>query len=769
MLMRSIKSMIQRDRRRYRRPRTLRDVIPVEHVWEDGIFQLGNKFSKSIRLKDVNYKAAGLDKRTQIIENYCALLDGIEPGVMVKLTVNNRSHSREALEKAVRMPMKNSGSDKYREEINGIIMDSFDKYEGRIKETYLTVSVFADDIAQAREDFKRIFDVIHAHLLELGSGDTPLDASERLSILRDFYRKGEEDKKIEFTGDGILPAEVLPQRMERKPDHLIIDGRYARVFYVKEIGNSLYEGLVHRLVSKKMDMMYSIDFMAVPKSEAGRFAERTVLGVETNLSNWQRRQNRSMNYTADIPYQMQKQRTAAKEFLHSIVSEDQTMFYTLMTLVLRADTKAQLDKDTKTLLSTGQDCGLEIATMRYQQMDGLNAVLPMGERKINVFRTLNTSSLAAFLPFWMEDIIDPGGMYYGVNQETGNPILIDRKKLLNQSGICFGVPGSGKSVFAKFAILLAMLNTNDHIIITDPEGEYARVVEAMGDIGSVIRISAGGKDRLNAMEMTNVGNKKENRILKSKFIMSLIDQFSDNTVGPKHKSVIDRALRNIYDNPRKGRKPTLTTLREELLKFSEPEAQEVALLLELYTVGSLNIFGGQTNVDLSKRVIVFDIHDLDEHLKPAGLLVITDTILNRVNQNCKNGIRTHVFIDEFHVVLSNPHSAAFFDSAWKQMRKRNAYPTAITQNVDYLMQTAQGRSMLSNSEFVVMFNQAEQDQEVLARLMKLSPEQMHYVKNANAGSGLIKCGRSTIPFDNRIPSNLEIYKLMNTTAGEWAA
>ena len=361
MLLRSIKSMIQRDRRRYRRPRTLRDVIPVEHVWEDGIFQLGNKFSKSIRLKDVNYKAAGLDKRMQIIENYNALLDGIEPGVMVKLTVNNRSHSREALEKAVRMPMKNSGSDKYREEINGIIMDSFDKYEGRIKETYLTVSVFADDIQQAREDFKRIFDVIHAHLLELGSDDTPLDASERLGILRDFYRKGEEGEKIDFTGDGILPAEVLPQRMERKQDHLIIDGRYARVFYVKEIGNSLYEGLIHRLVSKKMDMMYSIDFMAVPKSEAGRFAERTVLGAETNLSNWQRRQNRSMNYTADIPYQMQKQRTAAKEFLHSIVSEDQTMFYTLMTLVLRADTKAQLDKDTKTLLSTGQDCGLEIA------------------------------------------------------------------------------------------------------------------------------------------------------------------------------------------------------------------------------------------------------------------------------------------------------------------------------------------------------------------------------------------------------------------------
>ena len=769
MMLRSIKAMIKRDQRRYRRPRTVRDVIPVDRVWEDGIYQLGNKFSKSVRLKDVNYKAAGQDRRNQIMENYAALLDGIETNAMVKLTVNNRSHSRESLERAVLMSMQNDGRDEYRKEINEIVMDTFNTYQGRIKEEYLTVSVFADSVEQAREDFKRIFDVIHRHLQELGSDDTPLDANERLSILRDFYRKGEEDEKIELSNDGVLPSAVLPKQMERKQDHLIIDGRYARVFYIKEIGGGISEGFIPRLVSREMDLMFSIDFVAVPKGEAGRFAERTVLGVETNLTNWQRRQNRSMNYTAEIPYQMQKERTGSREFLHSIVTEDQTMFQTLMTLVLRADTKEQLDKDTKTLISRGQDCGCTIVPLRYQQMDGLNAVLPMGEQRLNVFRTLNTSSLAAFLPFWMEDIIDPGGMYYGVNPESGNPILINKENLLNQSSIMFGVPGSGKSMCAKWEIFLKILGTQDHIIITDPEGEYARLVEAMGDIGSVIRLSAGGKDRLNAMEMTNIGDKKENRILKSKFIMSLIDQFSDNTVGPKHKSVIDRALRNIYDNPRKGKKPTLTTLREELLKFSEPEAQEVALLLELYTVGSLDIFGGHTNVDLSKRVIVFDIHDLDEHLKPAGLLVITDTILNRVNQNWKNGIRTHVFIDEFHVVCSNMHSANFFDAAWKQMRKRNAYPTAITQNIDYLKETSLGRGMISNSEFVVMFNQAEQDQEVLARLLKLSPEQMDYVTGVNAGHGLIKCGRRVIPFHIHIPRHLKIYKLMNTRGGEWAA
>lgn len=178
------------------------------------------------------------------------------------------------------------------------------------------------------------------------------------------------------------------------------------------------------------------------------------------------------------------------------------------------------------------------------------------------------------------------------------------------------------------------------------------------------------------------------------------------------------------------------------------------------------IFGHDSNVDLEKRVTVFDIHGLGPQLKPAGLLVITDTMLNRVTLNWKCGKRTHVFIDEFHVVFENEFSAAFFSSAWRQFRKRNAYPTAITQNVEYLLDSVEASSLVSNSELVVMLNQAASDREKLGKLLNISPEQMSYITNADAGCGLIKYGSALVPFVNRFPKNTKLYELMTTTPGE---
>ena len=195
-------------------------------------------------------------------------------------------------------------------------------------------------------------------------------------------------------------------------------------------------------------------------------------------------------------------------------------------------------------------------------------------------------------------------------------------------------------------------------------------------------------------------------------------------------------------------------------------AKQIALSLELYTTGSLDIFGKQGNVDMDKRIVVFDIHGLGAQLKPAGLLVITDTMLNRVTVNWKKGKRTHVFIDEFHVVFENEFSAAFFNSAWRQFRKRNAYPTAITQNVEYLLDSVQASTMLSNSEFIVMLNQAASDRAKLAKLLNISSEQMSYITNADAGCGLIKYGSALVPFINRFPKNTKLYELMTTKPGE---
>lgn len=205
-----------------------------------------------------------------------------------------------------------------------------------------------------------------------------------------------------------------------------------------------------------------------------------------------------------------------------------------------------------------------------------------------------------------------------------------------------------------------------------------------------------------------------------------------------------------------------------LLEQPEEKAKEIALSLELFTTGSLDIFGRKSTVDLDKRIVVFDIHGLGEQLKPIGHLVITDTMLNRVTLNWKRGKRTHIFIDEIHVMFENEFSAAFFTSAWRQFRKRNAYPTAITQNVEYLLDSVQASTMLSNSEFIVMLNQAASDREKLARLLNISTEQLSYITNADAGCGLIKYGSALVPFVNRFPRDTELYKLMSTKPGDGA-
>ena len=465
---------------------------------------------------------------------------------------------------------------------------------------------------------------------------------------------------------------------------------------------------------------------------------------------------------------MELQRKEAKEFLDDLTTRDQRMMLGVITMVLTAETLEQLDADTEAVLSIARKHMCQLAVLKYQQFDGLNTVLPIGTRRIGAFRTLTTESLAVFIPFKVQEIMDKGGIYFGENAISHNLIMCNKENLLNQSAFLLGVPGSGKSFNAKELITFLMLNTDDDILICDPEGEFAPLVEAMGeDIGTVIHVAAGGKHRLNAMYMVEGYGENNPIVEKSQFIMSLVEQIDKNGVGPQHKSIIDRCTAQVYKEAAEtGIVPTLATLREKLLVQPEFKAQEIALSLELFTTGSLDIFGHASNVNLDKRVVVFNIHDLGEQLKPTGLLVITDTMLNRVTLNWQRGKRTHVFIDEFHVVFENEQSGNFFTSAWRQFRKRNAYPTAITQNVEYLLDSVQASTMVSNSEFVVMLNQAANDREKLAKLLNISNEQMSYVTNADAGCGLIRYGRALVPFINRFPKDTELYKLMTTKPGE---
>lgn len=774
-MMRSIKALFRKNKERYRVPHRVQDVIPINRIWNDGIFLVGGQYAKTWAFTDINYQFASRENKEHMILAYSDLLNSLDSGATTKITTNNRTMQRSDFENSILMPLQHDGRDEYRQEYNEMLLDKALNANGIRQEKYVTVTVAKRNIEEARAYFTRMEAELGGHFAALGSRCTALDASEKLKVLHDFYRQGEESP---YVFDVIEASKrghdfkdfICPDFIEKHSDYLMLGKKYVRTLYLKDYANYIKDSFVAELTELSHNMMLSIDIIPVPMDEAIREVENRLLGVETNIANWQRKQNRNNNFSALVPYDMELQRKESKEFLNDLTARDQRMMLGVITMVIMADSLEEMEQDTESVLATARKHMCQMAVLKYQQFDGLNTVLPIGTRRIDALRTFTTESLAVFGPFKTQEIQEPGGIYLGENAISHNLIVCNRENLMNQSSIITGVPGSGKSLFAKQMMLPLVLNSEDDVMICDPEGEYARMLERFDDIVTVVHIAAGGKDRLNAMYMVDSYGENNPTVTKAEFIMSLIEQIDKKGVGPQHKSIIDRCVAAVYrESEELGTVPTLTTLREKLLAQPEREAKQIALALELYTTGSLDIFGKHSNVDLSKRIIVFDIHELGSQLKPTGLLVITDTILNRVAVNWKSGKRTHVFLDEFHVVYENEYSAQFFTSAWRQFRKRNAYPTAITQNVEYLLASVQASTMLSNSEFIVMLNQAASDREELAKLLNISKEQMSYITNADPGCGLIRYGGSLVPFVNRFPKNTKLYQLMTTKPGEGVA
>ena len=771
-MIKSLSNIQKQDKEDFVIPKNVQQVIPIQRIWKNGIFLVGkNKYALTYKFTDINYAVASKEDKESMFLDYSELLNSFDSSATTKITVALRRINKKDFEKEILLPFKQDGLDIYRQEYNQMLLDKALGANGIQREIYLTVSVVKKDYEEAKNYFRRIGNDIVSHLAKLGSKCVELDAREKLRILYDFYRVGEEvnynlDLHELMKRGHNFKDYICPDGFSFKSDYFEIGKRFGRVLFLKDYASYIKDSMVAELTDMNQNMMLSIDIIPIPTDEAVKEVENRLLGVETNITNWQRKQNANNNFSAVIPYDMEQQRKESKEFLDDLTTRDQRMMFANLTLVITADSKEQLDADTETILITGRKHLCQIVPLRYQQMNGLNTVLPIGVRKIKNLRTLTTESLAVLNPFRVQEIFDKGGIYYGENAISHNLIMVNKANLLNQSSFLLGVPGSGKSFSAKELIVFLALSTEDDILLCDPEGEYSALIKALG--GEVVSISASSRDHINAMDMTEGYGDGVNPVVdKSEFILSLFEQLDKKGLGPKEKSIIDRCTALVYEDYHKTEKtPTLMTLREKLLEQPEKEAKELALSLELFTNGSLNVFAHETNVDTNSRIISYDIYKLGKQLKTMGLLVITDAMINRVSDNYKKGKRTHIFIDEIHVLFENEYSATFFNSAWRQFRKRNAYPTAITQNVEYLLSSVDASTMLSNSEFIVMLNQASSDRQELAKLLNISDEQMSYITNSDAGCGLIRYGSSLVPFINRFPKNTRLYKLMTTKPGE---
>lgn len=767
-MIKSLANLKRLERETINAPKTIQQTIPIQKVFEDGIFLVGkNKYSLTYKFTDINYSVASKEDKESMFLSYSELLNSFDSEATAKITVAVRRINKKSFESEILLPFKQDGLDIYRKEYNDMLLDKINDTNGMTRELYLTISIFKNSYEEAKMYFKRIGTELTSHFLKLGSYCTKLNLKERLRLIYDFYHIGEEDyynfnlKSTMQKGEDFKDY-ICPSSLSFEKDYFTMDNKYGRVLFLKNYASYIKDNIIVELTEVNKNMMLSIDIIPIPTDEAVKEVEKRLLGVETNITNWQRRQNASNNFSASIPYDLEQQRKESKEFLDDLTTRDQRMMFANLTIAITADTKEELESNTEAILLIARKHLCQIAPLSYQQMDGLSTVLPLGVRKVSILRTLTTESLAALHPFRVQEIMDRHGIYYGENAISHNLIMIDNNNLLNQSSIVLGVPGSGKSFSAKELIVFLALSTDDDILICDPEGEYTALIEALG--GEVIKLSASSKDHVNAMDMNNGYGDGPNPIIdKSQFILSLFEQLDSNGLGPKEKSIIDRCVNKVYKKyADKNDMPTLVDLRQELLEQPEKEAKELALELELFTDGSLNIFAHKTNVNTSSRILSYDIYKLGEQLRTMGLLVITDALINRVSENYLKGKRTHIFVDEIQTFFKSEYSKLFFESAWRQYRKRKASPIGITQNAEYMLSTTEGSAMISNSEFIFMLNQSSQDGKELAKLLHISKEQLSYITNSPAGCGLIRYGGSLVPFINKFPTNTRLYKLMTT-------
>ncbi|WP_440338624.1 VirB4-like conjugal transfer ATPase, CD1110 family [Megamonas funiformis] len=777
--MKTLNRLFKRDKEKFIVPRSAQDIIPIKAIWEDGIFLVGtDKYSKSFKFLDINYAVASKEDKEAMFIDYSDLLNSLDTGATAKITINNRRINKIDFEKQILLKMQNDDLDRYRKEYNEMLINQAKDANEIIQEKIITLSVYKKSIEEARTYFSRVGADLISKFATLGSKCMELDAVERLRILHDFYRTGNEtsfrfDFKETIRKGHNFKDFICPDSFEFKDDYFKIGDRYGKVMFLKEYASFVKDSMVTELTELNKNMMLSIDIIPVPQDEAVKEAENRRMGIETNITNWQRKQNANNNFSAIIPYDMEQQRAESKEFLDDLTTRDQRMFLVVITMVITADTKQELDNTRDDIEQIASKGLCQMGTLKFQQLDGLNQVLPIVSNfnNIKALRTLTTESLAVFIPFKVQEIRHEGGIFYGQNVISKNMIIADRNQLLNGNSFTLGVSGSGKSFISKEEIASIKLKDKDaDIIIIDPEREYSKLVRAFG--GEVIKISATSRNHINAMDMTkDYGDGANPVILKSEFILSLCEQLiGSSNLGAKQKSIIDRCTANTYrfyqQGNYQGTPPTLQDFREELLKQDEPEAKEIALAIELFTNGSLNTFAMNTNVDTSNSLLCYDILDLGKQLLPIGMLVVLDSILNRITSNRNKGKHTYIFIDEIYLLFQYEYSANFLFTLWKRVRKYGACCTGITQNVEDLLQSHTARTMLANSEFIIMLNQASTDRTELARLLNISDLQMSYITNVKAGEGLIKIGSVLVPFVNKFPRNTELYKLMSTKPGE---
>ena len=764
-------------------PRTAQQSIPFQRMFQDGICRIGtNYYTKTIQFHDINYQLAQQEDKTAIFDEWCGFLNFFDSSVHFELSFMNLSTDAADFEKNIRIPLKSDGFNDVREEYSRMLRTQLSQgNNGLTKTKYLTFGIEAESMRQAKPRLIHIQTDLLNNFRRLGVVTKVLTGKERLKLMHDMFHLGDKDR-FYFEWKWLMESGLSVKDFIAPTSFSFPGGRmfrmgelYGAMSYLAITASDLSDQLLKDLLDMESSQIVTMHIRSLDQNKAIKTVKHTITELDRSKIEEQKKAVRA-GYDMDIiPSDLATYGSDAKDLLKELQSQNERMFMVTFLIMNTGATKQELDNNIFQASSIAQKHSCNLRRLDFQQEQGLMSSLPLAQNLIRIERGLTTSSTAIFVPFTTQELFQAGeeALYYGLNALSNNLIMVDRKLLKNPNGLILGTPGSGKSFAAKREITNAFLVTDDDIIISDPEAEYAPLVERLG--GQVIVVSPSSSQYINPMDINMNYSEEDNPLaLKADFILSLCELIVGGKEGlqPVEKTVIDRCVHQIYqcyfNDPKPENMPVLEDLYEELMKQDEKEARHVATALEIYVKGSLNLFNHRTNVDIHNRLVCYDIKQLGKQLKKLGMLVIQDQVWGRVTANREEGKYTRYYLDEFHLLLKEEQTAAYSVEIWKRFRKWGGIPTALTQNVKDLLASPEVANIFENSDFVLMLNQAVGDRGILAKQLNISPHQLSYVTHSGEGEGLLFYGNVILPFVDRFPEDLELYRIMTTKPGEVA-
>ncbi len=774
-------------------PKTSQEVISYmfkEFDEKTNIFKINEEeYSICIEYSDVSFAKANDEEAENIFFKWLEYLHSFREDTHIEVINAGTPIKTEKYKEKFIFDTDNiedSNQKQIADELNTIITNSLGSKEETLQtKRYIVLSLKAKSFLEANALFLNMFIKTEQKFKELKSKVSMVSIKERLKFLYNFFNVESLETRgidniVTYAKDNNLSIfdVIAPKKISmRESDFIEIDDKkFLRVLYVSKLPKSLTPCFYNRLTTlEEINLITTLNINPTNSAKMIKQVDKSLSAMETErLEKIKRAGKSNLDYEWVKDKKLETKISNAEQLQYDLQKNNQKIFQNNFLVCISANSFEELEDQTVKVQEAAAEMLVEIKPLLWQQLEGLQNILPLGHNSLQFQRTLTSEATAVNVPFNSKDFNHEKSLFYGVNLVSKNAIFCDRKQLINGNGCVLATSGAGKSFNVKTLIEQILIRYPlDEICIIEPQDEYSSLLEVFG--GQKIFISTTSDTHINPFDLSlNYGcsdtGKSEPVKSKVEYIIAFLESIvGANALTGGQKTIIDRCTKIIFEDYEKSNfsdeslLPTLPDFYNMLLRQPEEEAKDLALILERYVKGSMDLFSKKTNIDIQNRLVSFDISKLSASLQTTGYLVVLDHIQNRLAKNKELGKYTWIFIDEFHILLANPYSAQYVANFYKTGRKLNALNTVISQQISHLLRSESGKDILSNSEFALILKQKPLDLPSICNIFNISEEEAMYVQgDAPTGQGLVVFGSDVIPFTNKVPKDYLIYKVNNT-------